>query len=410
MRRVRWALVFTLLAAALAAVGQVSARSEAPSAAKAGTIKIGISLPLTGRFSEPGTDAMKGYKIWASLVNKKGGLLGKKVVLDIKDDASDQATIVSDYNRLISEDHVDLLLGTFSSFLNLPASSVAEKNHMVFVAPAGGSPALFARHYHFYFFAQQATAPHQGDLFSAWAKRLAVSKRPQSIAYPTLDDPFTKPVIDGIRAKLEAAGFKTAYTKVYPTDTTDFDTIAQQIKSSGADAVVNGATFQDGVGLIRSMIKLGYNPKLLFQTTAPTEAGDYAKAIGVTNTNGVMYAVSYAANAKGPRFPLNQQFVKAYKKAYKAPIPTEDAADAFAAAQVLQTAVQKVGKLDQNKMADWLHSHLVHTILGPLSWDSDGAPREAFFLAQWQRGKPQILSPKYIATSKKVIYPKPAWH
>ena len=410
MRKARWAFALALLSAALVAVGQVSARTDATGRATAGTIKIGISLPLTGRFSEPGTDAMKGYKIWASLVNKSGGLLKKKVVLDIKDDASDQATIVSDYNRLISEDHVDLLLGTFSSFLNLPASSVAEKNHMVFVAPAGGSPALFARHYHFYFFAQQATAPHQGDLFSAWAKKLSAAKRPQQIAYPVLNDPFTKPVIDGIRAKLEAAGYKTAYYKVYPTDTTDFDTIAQQIKSSGAEAVVNGATFQDGVGLIRSMIKLGYNPKLLFQTTAPTEAGDYSKAIGVKNTTGVMYAVSYAANARGKKFPMNKQFVKAYKKAYKVSIPTEDAADAFAAAQVLQAAVKKVGKLDQDKMADWLHSNLVNTVLGPLSWDSDGAPREAFFLAQWQKGKPQILSPKYIRTTKKIIYPKPAWH
>ena len=242
MRRARWALGLALLAAALIAVGQVSATTKASGAAQAGTIKIGISLPLTGRFSEPGTDAMKGYKIWASLVNKSGGLLKKKIVLDIKDDASDQATIVSDYNRLISEDHVDLLLGTFSSFLNLPASSVAEKNRMVFVAPAGGSPALFARHYHYYFFSQQATAPHQGDLFSAWVKSLKPGKRPQSIAYPTLNDPFTQPVIDGIRAKMEALGIKTAFSKVYPTDTTDFDTIAQQIKSSGADAVVHGAT------------------------------------------------------------------------------------------------------------------------------------------------------------------------
>src|ERR671935_624110 len=269
MRRIRWLLVAGILAAALAAVSQVGARTDRVDASP---IKIGISLPLTGRFSDPGQAAQDGYQLWAAMINKKGGLLGRQVQLIIRDDASDTNTIVSDYNRLISDDHVDLLLGTFSSFLNLPASSVAEKNHMVFVAPAGGSPALFARHYHYYFFAQQATAPHQGDLFSAWVKKLSAAKRPQQIAYPVLNDPFTKPVIDGIRAKLEAAGYKTAYYKVYPTDTTDFDTIAQQIKSSGADAVVHGATFQDGVGLIRSMIKLGYNPRLFFQTTAPTEA------------------------------------------------------------------------------------------------------------------------------------------
>ena len=70
----------------------------------------------------------------------------------------------------------------------------------------------------------------------------------------------------------------------------------------------------------------------------------------------------------------------------------------------------KESLFDQDKMADWLHSHVAHTILGPLSWDADGAPRQAFFLAQWQKGKPQILAPSYVRTTKKIIYPKPAWH
>src|ERR671935_18000 len=316
MRKARWAFALALLSAALVAVGQVSARTDATGRATAGTIKIGISLPLTGRFSEPGTDAMKGYKTWASLVNKSGGLLGKKISLDIKDDASDQATIVSDYNRLINEDHVDLLLGTFSSFLNLPASSVAERNHMVFVAPAGGSPALFARHFHYYFFSQQATAPHQGDLFATWIKHLPAAKKPTKVAYPTLNDPFTKPVIDGIRTKLEAAGFQTVYSKVYPTDTTDFDTIAAAIKNSGAKVVVHGAVFEDGVGLIRSLKKLAYNPRVMFQTTAPTVTAEFANAIGLRNTNGIMYAISWTATAKGKRFPMNHQFVVAFEKKF----------------------------------------------------------------------------------------------
>src|SRR5919201_3282506 len=298
MRRIRWLLVAGILAAALAAVSQVGARTDRVDASP---IKIGISLPLTGRFSDPGQAAQDGYQLWAAMVNKKGGLLGRQVQLVIRDDASDQNTIVSDYNRLISEDHVDLLLGTFSSFLNLPASTVAERNHKVFVAPAGGSPALFARHYHFYFFAQQATAPHQGDLFSGWIKSLPPSKRPTKVAYPTLSDPFAKPVSDGIKTKLEAAGFQTVYSKVYPTDTTDFDTIATAIKNSGAEVVVNGATFEDGVGLIRSMKKLNYNPRVLFQTTAPTVTGEFVSALGIKNTEAILYAVSWSARAKGKR-------------------------------------------------------------------------------------------------------------
>jgi branched-chain amino acid transport system substrate-binding protein len=405
--RFRWVLIPLTMGLALAAATQVGARTGTEAAKP--PIKIGISLPLTGNFSEPGTAAMRGYKIWQQLINKQGGLLGRKVQVIIRDDASNQNTIVADYTRLITEDKVDLLLGTFSSLLNLPASAVAERFKMVYVEPAGGSPRMFNRGFEYLFFAQQATAPHQGDLFSAWVKKLPASKRPQTAAYPSQDDPFAAPVIAGIRAKLEAAGIRTVYSKVYAPDTTDFDTIAAGIKSSGADLVAEGAVFDDGVGIIRSFKKLGYNPKILFETSAPSESVLFSRAIGVQNTAGIFYAVSWSPAAKGSKYPKNQEFLRAYKKAYKGQIPAEDAADAYAAAQVLETAVRKVGKIDQDAIKDYLHSHPVRTILGPLSWDKTGAPRQAFLLAQWQGGKSQIVLPKVIATSKKIIFPKPPW-
>jgi branched-chain amino acid transport system substrate-binding protein len=403
MRKLRWGAPVALAAVcALVVASQVSARTSAD------PLKIGVSLPITGSFSEPGTAAQKGYQLWADMTNKSGGLLGRKVQLVIKDDQSDQNTIVNDYNGLINNDKVDLLLGTFSSLLNLPASAVAEKFKMVYVEPAGGSPKMFNRGFQYLFFAQQATAPHQGDLFSKWVKGLG--SKVTSAAYPEQDDPFAAPVAEGIRAKLEAAGIKTAYKTTYAPDTTDFDTIASAIKSSGADIVVQGAVFDDGVGLIRSMKKIGYNPKALFQTSAPSEAATFSKAIGLANTEGIFYAVSWSPKAVGPRYPLNQQFLKAYQTKYgKGSIPAEDTADAFAAAQVLATAVKKVGKVDQDAIKDWLHSNKVQTVLGPLSWDATGAPRQAFLLAQWQKGASQIVSPKIVATSKKVVYPKPDW-
>jgi len=406
MRRLRWALLLAVVTGALVAASQVAAR---PGSATAGTIKIGISLPLTGDFSEPGTAAMRGYQIWQQQLNAHGGLLGKKVQLVIRDDQSDQNTIVNDYTRLITQDKVDLLLGTFSSLLNLPASAVAEKFHMVYVEPAGGSPKMFSRGFQYLFFAQQATAPHQGDLFAKWVKGLG-AKRPQTAAYPEQDDPFAAPVAEGIRAKLEAAGIKTVYKTTYAPDTTDFDTIASAIKSSGADIVVQGAVFDDGVGLIRSMKKAGYNPKILFQTSAPSESKTFSSAIGLANTEGIFYAVSWSPSAKGKLYPQNQSFLSAYKKKYKGQIPAEDAADAYAAAQVLETALRKVGKVDQDAIRDYLHSHVVRTILGPLSWDATGAPKQAFLLAQWQHGASQIVAPKVIATSKKIVFPKPNWH
>src|SRR4051812_13138740 len=162
----------TVIAAAAIVVAVFAAAAVSAGTAAKAPIKIGVSLPLTGDFSEPGSAALRGYQIWQQMVNAKGGLLGRKVQLIVKDDRSDQNTIVSDYNSLINESKVDLLLGTFSSLLNLPASAVAEKFHMVYVEPAGGSPKMFNRGFQYLFFAQQATAPHQADLFAKWVKGL----------------------------------------------------------------------------------------------------------------------------------------------------------------------------------------------------------------------------------------------
>lgn len=368
-------------------------------------IKIGISLPLTGDFSQPGGEAKRGYEIWAEIVNERGGLLGRPVKLIIRDDASDQNTIVSDYNRLITQDKVDLLLGTFSSLLNLPASAVAEKNQMVYVEPAGGAPEMFSRGFQYLFFAQQATAPHQADLFAQWVLSLPADQRPKTAAYPTQDDPFTQPVIEGIRSQLEAGGVKTVYTTVYPPDTTNFDTIAADIKASGAELVAEGAVFEDGVGIIRSFQKVGYSPKILFETSAPSQSAEFSNAIGVENTEGIFYTVSWSPEADTP---LNAEFVSRYQERY-GQLPAEDAADAFAAAQVLQTAVEAVGEIDQDKIKDYLHANSVETILGTLSWDETGAPQESFLLAQWQGGTSEIVLPDELATTDSIVFPKPDW-
>jgi branched-chain amino acid transport system substrate-binding protein len=407
MARGRWQAAGALVALALIASacsggggggGQGGGGSKEP-------IVIGASLPLTGDFSQPGGAAKRGYEVWAEMVNEKGGILGRPVQLTILDDASEQNTVVADYTKLITRDKVDLLLGTFSSLLNLPASAVAEKNRMVYVEPAGGAPAMFERGFHYLFFAQQATAPHQADVFVDWVKSLPAGQQPKTAAYPTQDDPFAKPVIDTMRKALEAAGVKTVYATVYPPETTNFDTIANTIKARNPDLVAQGAVFEDGVGLVRSMIKTGFSPKTLFQTSAPSNSDQYAKGVGEANTEGVFYTVSWSPEAD---YPLNQDFVRRYQQKFNQ-VPEEDAADAFAAAQVLQAGVQAVGEINQDKIAEWLHANKVDTILGPLSWDQTGAPQSDFLLAQWQSSKSEIVLPKEVATTDNVVLPKPDW-
>jgi len=164
---------------------------------------------------------------------------------------------------------------------------------------------------------------------------------------------------------------------------------------------MHGATFADGVNFVRALDKVGFKPKYFFQTSAPSFAGQYSKGVGPENTEGTFYAVSWDAKAKTPG---NAEFVKTFNQMFGAGEPAEDAADAFAAAQVMQAAVKAVGGIDdQTKLADWIRGHSVNTILGPLRWDKTGAPQGQFLIGQWQSGKSQIVLPKAAATSQTIV-------
>jgi branched-chain amino acid transport system substrate-binding protein len=418
MRRIVWLLALLPVLAALALAGcggDGGGGGGTGAAGGTGTggeasgepIRIGASLPLTGDFAEPGEAAKRGYEVWVEMVNEAGGLLGRPVEMVIKDDQSDQNLVVTDYNALIQQDNVDLLLGTFSSLLNIPASAVAERAQMVYVEPAGGSPDMFNRGFEYLFFAQQATAPHQADLFSEWVAALPEGEKPKTAAYVAADDPFGAPVAEGIQEQLEAAGVKTVYSEIYPPETVNFDAIASAIASRKPDLLAQGsAGLQDGVNLITALSAAGFSPKQMFQASTPSFADQYSDAIGVENTEGIFYAVSYHVDADTPG---NTEFLDAYRAKFDED-PAEDAADAYAAAQVLQAAVEAVGSIeDQAALKDWLHENSVETILGELSWDETGAPEQAFLLAQWQNGDEEIVLPEEVATSDTIINPKPAW-
>ena len=89
-------------------------------------IKVGASLPLTGGFSLTGDKHKQGYQLCVDLINKNGGILGRKVKLTVSDNRSDTETALNQYERMINAQKVDLIFGTFSSKLTFPTSAVTE--------------------------------------------------------------------------------------------------------------------------------------------------------------------------------------------------------------------------------------------------------------------------------------------
>lgn len=368
----------------------------------AGPIHIGISLPLTGRRSEPGTATKQGYEIWAEFVNNAGGLLGRQVELSILDNASDPDTAVSDYEKLITVDKVDLVVGPFSSALVFPSAAVAQKYGYAFIEPAGGAPEIFERCFSVLFFAQPAAGRFQADTFAEMVQALPADQQPKTIAYPTVDDPFNKGVIERARELFEEAGYETVYFEVFPQEVTDFSSIALSIKASNADMVVAGTIFGEAVGLTRSLQEVAYHPKIAFMTTAPS-LPEFGEALGQA-TEGIIAAVSWHTSFKTFQ---NEEFVDRHRELYGGD-PAEDAANGFTVGQVLEQAVNATGSIDNATLVEYLHKAEFDTVVGGLSFDECGRPQGYFHQLQWQDGQIEIVWPEEAATAELIV-PKPEW-
>ena len=391
------------LGASVAACGsEESGGSDAASSTE--PITIGMSLPLTGPVADRAKPGLEGYEYWAEELNRNGGMLGRQVELKVVDDGFDQRTAISDYTKLIGQDKVDLILGTFSSDLNLAVAPIAERYKYVYVEPSGGADEIFERDPKYLFFAQPATTQKLPKQFVELLRRTPDAQRPETVAFVTVDDPNTTQLEEILTRDLEALGIRTVLSSTYAQDATNFDAIVNKVKGANPDLVVSGAVAQDGINIVRSMQKLSFSPQMLYQVNSPTDPA-YADGIGEDATEGILTYLGWSAEAD---YPGNSEFVEGYRSKFGSE-PSEDAANSYTAGQVLAKAVEEVGKLDQPRIAEWLHANSVDTIVGPLSWDASGRSQGEMLLAQFQGGKLRVVGPPSAATTEKVIYEKPSW-
>ncbi len=368
---------------------------------------IGGSVSLTGDFADSGQAVQRGYQLWADTVNKHGGLLGRKVALKLVDDTSSPTQVVTNYQNLITKDHVDLVFGPFSSLLTIPASRVAKRYGYLFLEPSGGGPSVFAQKLDNFFFVQPAPVVRSGQVFADWVLSLPAAQRPKTAAYPELDDPFAAPIAEGIRTRFEAAGIRTVYKQVYPAETQDLSPVMAKVAAAKPDVIVAGTQNEDAYAEVKALVQLKFSPRLLFMTNGANSPGEFPDKVGAANTAGIMSAGDWYPTSTEPG---SVAFTAAYLTKYGGTADTIDnsAAEAYAVGQVLQAAVAKTGKIDNAALIRTLHEGSWPTLLGTLSWDSIGQPRGSFSLIQWQGGKLVPVYPEKLAQARPV-YPKPGW-
>ena len=411
--------------AACSGGGSSSPSAGASAPADTGPITIGASLSLTpasGNFTADGQAFLAGYKLWQKDVNAHGGLLGRQVVLKILDNQSSPNQVVTDYQTLISTDHVDLTFGPFSSLLTTPASMVAAHNGYAFIEGAGGAPAVFdaasnqADHNTF-----DVSLPVEDTImpFVDYIANLPKSTRDGlTAAYPMASDPFADPPVQLAEQKLHALGVQTktftAIANPFQEVPSSYPVAAAAVAALHPDIVVLGST---DVPTVQAFMKVfeqkNYTPKMFIAASGPDQGTAFTGAVGAGNAAGVMVPNGWYP---GVRNSASQAMVSEYVKLYggSASGVNADVAEAYSVGQVTAAAIKATGGTDNTKIIQYLHSGAtIQTVQGPVQFNSLGENVAAdAFVFQWQDNGTkfvQVLPQGSQNGSVSILATKPAW-
>jgi branched-chain amino acid transport system substrate-binding protein len=354
-------------------------------------LTVGASLSLTGDFADPGHAVQRGYDLWVDTVNAKGGLLGRRVRLKVLDDASDPDKGAANYERLIGTDHVDLVLGPFSTKITVTAAKVAARHGFAMPEAAGAAPAVFAQHLNNVFLVQPAPGVEQGAVFAQYLLSLPPAERPKTAAYLALDDPFTQPIADHVRTTFDAAGVQTLYAATYPEGANPAPFVARAA-ATRPDVLVAGTQTEDGYAVVNALVKRRWAPKWLYLSNGASSPVGFPAAVGRQNVNGIFSSGDWfpGSNANG-----SAVFVSAYLKKYRGAATDIDntSVEAYCAGLLLEQVAAKTGKVDNATIIRSLHAGVWLTPVGDLSWDANGAPNGSLILFEWIDGELQAVYP-----------------
>ena len=325
-----------------------------PAAAQKQPVVIGSALALTGNLADSGEHVRKAFLLWQEEINAKGGLLGRPVEIKIYDDRSDGATAARLYERLITQDKVDLLLGPFGSASTATSSAVAEKHKRVFLNLAGASQSIHRRGFKYIF---QVLPPITE--YVAGVVPLMQAHGYKTMMIVTRDYAASRDIVDYYKANAAKLGIEIKSIDLYPAGTSDYSNYISKAKAQNVDVWLSIAYSNESVEMVKQFKSAGYAPKMFVSQGVSQE--DFLQALGKDADFAMgMSPYEHTLPSRG-----NKEFVKAWVLKYKY-LPGYYAGFGYGACKVLEEAVKKIGSLDQEKLRTTLSTMETETAPGPL--------------------------------------------
>jgi len=387
-----------VLAAVTAAVAVVLV--AIPMVDAQGPIRIGASLSLTGTYAKLGKNQHEGYQLCLKDLNAKGGLLGRKLELVVYDDQSMPPTGVRLYEKLITEDKVDVVMGPYSSPITEAVANVTEKYKKIMVTPLAATTSIFRkepRRKYVFMILSPAEVYLEGLL------DMAVKRGLKTVAVVNEDTLFSKAAAAGAAEIAKKKGMQVVFQEAYPKGNTDFSALLTKIKATNADVLAAATYFDDAVALTRQMKELNVNPKMY----GVTVGGDLPEFYDTLKGNAEYI---YGATQWEPvlNYPGNKEFYEAYKAEFKHE-PSYHSAAGYAGCLLYAEGVKRAASLEADKVREQLLKLEMRTMFGDYKVDQDGfQTAHKMVTFQWQKEKKVVVWPDDLAQGK-IIFPTPPW-
>lgn len=390
-------------AAALALGGLAVAQ-----AADAPPVRIGYAISKTGPYAGgANVTTLPNYELWAHEVNAAGGLKladGKRARIELieYDDRSSSEEAVRAIERLINQDKVDFVLPPWGTALNLAVGPIFDRHGYPQLAVTSVSdriPQLRDRWPNAFFFSSTSAAYAEGiaDVLDGLRKD---GKIKGTVAMVNVADQFGIELANAARKRLEDAGFDIVYRQSYPPGSQDMQTIINEVRRLNPDAFLAFSYPPDTIALTDLAIQLKLNTPVFYTAVGTAfplfkqRFGDNAE--GVMGTGGVN---------------VNTEAMKHYIERHKAVTGKDPdrwlSAITYASLQVLQQAIEKVGKPDRAAVAKAMTEGTYDTVVGPMTL-ANRHYEQGWLVGQWQKGEFHAIAPKRDGVAT-VEFPKPNW-
>lgn len=379
-------------------------------------IVFGGSVSLSGSLSREGQYTRNGYRLWRDYVNKKyGGIrVGNNNVRPVKlklyDDKTDTDTAVKLYQKLVTQDNVDFLLGPYSSGLTLAVAPIAEKYQIPMVEANGASDKIFNQGYKYiYGVLSPASKYHAGPIkFASGLKSPNVTKA--GIVH--VDTLFTNTIADGASKKLKEVGIEEVFNVSYPEGTNDLSNIVNKVKNNDIELLLDAGHLPDEILFAKQASSRGVEVPLVVFSGSPLSS-DFQKNLGKT-ARGTATTAQWLPemDLKGPIFGTAQNWSKQWKQKYDAEpyyVPAESSAGGVA----FQLAIENAGSANPKQVKKALDDLDEMSFFGRLKF-SDGKMHGAnlakpMATAQLQKNlEATVVAPEQYAQGK-INYPAGTW-